>query len=107
MQRIARRGDGDACARGGGLSGEGSHGGFSSSSHARDVFDWPLLLLGSRCSWAATRTRARTARCVWSMVLVLIGVQHMASKQCGFSGGEGGLDGLSSLHSFEGFCVLR
>ena len=32
-------------------------------------------------------------RCVWSMVLVLIGVQHMASKQCGFSGGEGGLDG--------------
>ena len=46
-------------------------------------------------------------RCVWSMVLVLIGVRHMASKQCGFSGGEGGLDGLSSLHSFEGFCVLR
>ena len=41
------------------------------------------------------------------MVLVLIGVRHMASKQCGFSGGEGGLDGLSSLHSFKGFCVLR
>ena len=66
-----------------------------------------------RCCWAAgahgrrRELRARTARCVWSMVLVLIGVRHMASKQCGFSGGEGGLDGLSSLHSFEGFCVLR
>ena len=68
---------------------------------------------GRCCCWAAgahglrRALRARTARCVWSMVLVLIGVRHMASKQCGFSGGEGGLDGLSSLHSFEWFCVLR
>ena len=45
---------------------------------------------------------------VWLMVLVL-GVQHMVSKQwaSGFSGSEGGLDGLSLLRSFGRHRVLR
>ena len=48
-----RRGEGDACARGGG---EGSHGGFS-SPHARDV-----CLAGYCCWWAAGAQGRRDAR---------------------------------------------
>ena len=107
VQRIARRGEGDACARG---AASAARAAMAASPRRRTRV---TCSTGRCCCWAAgahgrrRALRARTARCVWSMVLVLIGVRHMASKQCGFSGGEGGLDGLSSLHSFEGFCVLR